>query len=133
MHVIEIDTKQYFELILYEIRQKFDSPLALKWQLFTAKNGFWKLSTCLIHKCDKYIYILLHLNRCNLNFQWVGAHCGPFVTVHIQYNTWDGLVSKLYKNYTIVAWFTKLFKQKITPLQRDLPNFSNRNFEKVLM
>ena len=33
-----IDTKQYFELIIYEIRFNFDTPLALKW-LKTAQNG----------------------------------------------------------------------------------------------
>ena len=31
MHVIEIDAKQFFELIIYEIRLNFDTPLALKW------------------------------------------------------------------------------------------------------
>ena len=31
MHVIEIDAKQIFELIIYEIRLNFDTPLALKW------------------------------------------------------------------------------------------------------
>ena len=43
MHVIEIDTKQYIELIIYEIRLNFDTPLALKWLLiatFSAKNDF---------------------------------------------------------------------------------------------
>ena len=43
MHVIEIDAKQFFELVIYEIRLNFDTPLALKWLLmatFSAKNGF---------------------------------------------------------------------------------------------
>ena len=31
MHVIEIDAKQFFELIIYVIRLNFDTPLALKW------------------------------------------------------------------------------------------------------
>ena len=38
MRVIEIDTKQYFELIIYVIRLNFDTPLALKW-LKIAQNG----------------------------------------------------------------------------------------------
>ena len=38
MHVIEIDAKQFFELIIYEIRLNFDPPLALKW-LKMAQNG----------------------------------------------------------------------------------------------
>ena len=43
MHVIDIDAKQFFELIIYEIRLNFDTPLPLKWLLmatFSAKNGF---------------------------------------------------------------------------------------------
>ena len=43
MHVIEIDIKQIFKLIIYEIRLNFDTPLALKWLLmanFLAKNVF---------------------------------------------------------------------------------------------
>ena len=35
MHVIEIDAKQFFELVIYEIRPNFDTPLALKWLLMT--------------------------------------------------------------------------------------------------
>ena len=38
MHVIDLDTKQFFELIIYEIRLNFDKPLALKW-LKIAQNG----------------------------------------------------------------------------------------------
>ena len=43
MHFIEIDAKQFFGLIIYEIRLNFDTPLALKWLLiatFSAKNDF---------------------------------------------------------------------------------------------
>ena len=43
MHVIEIDAKHFFELIIYEIWLNFDTSLALKWLLmatFSAKNGF---------------------------------------------------------------------------------------------
>ena len=43
MHVNEIDAKQFFGLIIYEIRLNFDTPLALKWLLiatFSAKNDF---------------------------------------------------------------------------------------------
>ena len=38
MHVIEIDAKQFFGLIIYEIRLNFDTSLALKW-LKIAQNG----------------------------------------------------------------------------------------------
>ena len=38
MHVIETDAKQFFGLIIYEIRLNFDKPLALKW-LKIAQNG----------------------------------------------------------------------------------------------
>ena len=43
MHVIEIDAKQFFGLIIYEIRLNFDTPLALKWLLmatFKLKMAF---------------------------------------------------------------------------------------------
>ena len=43
MHVIEIEAKQFFELIIYEIWLNFDTSLALKWLLmanFLAKNVF---------------------------------------------------------------------------------------------